>query len=175
MFAERKTDWGFVIGGIVLLAIGLACLFYPGLTLSVISIIAGVGFLVGGVVNLAAYLRTKGVLKMSGWALLYAVLDIVVGLMFVLDPVATSVVIPWICGLFILPFGCFEIAAAVQLRGSGWQVWGWTLASGVVTVLLGIFFFAAPDTLALLIGLFAVMQGFSLVVYGISVGKLELF
>lgn len=173
MFMERRTDWGLIAGGIVLICIGLVCMFYPGLTLAVISIITGVGFLIAGCVSLAAFLRTRGVLQVSGWALLYAILDIVVGIMFIFHPVALAVVIPWVCGAFVLAFGIFEVIGAVRLRGTGIQIWGWMMASGVISVLLGICFFISPGTLSLLIGIFALMQGISSVVYGISVGRLD--
>jgi uncharacterized membrane protein HdeD (DUF308 family) len=175
MDIQQKTDWGVVAGGAILLIIGLVCMFYPGLTLAILSVIAGVGFLLTGLTSLMAYLRTRNVLQLSGWALVYAVLDIVAGLLFIIYPVALSAVIPWICGVFVLAFGVFELVGAFKLRGLGVGVWGWTLASGIISVIIGMCFFLMPEMLSVLIGLFAVMQGISMTVYGVAVGKVELF
>ncbi len=172
---ERKTDWGLVAGGILLGICGLICLLYPGLVLTVITIVAGCGFLISGCFDLVTWVRTRKVLQMSGWALAYAVLDIVLGLMFLIHPIALSGVVSWVMGLFIIIFGVFEIAGCFKLKSMGLPIWGWMLASGIMTVLLGVCFFILPESLSILIGLTALLRGISMIVYGFAEGKMDVF
>lgn len=175
MDIKRTTNWGMVIGGAILLAIGIFCMVYPGLTLSILSVVAGLGFLIVGIANLAAYITSRTVLKTSVWALAYSILDILVGLLFILYPVALAPVIPFICGVGVLIFAIAELAGAFRVHAMGVSFWGWTLFSGIISAIIGVLFFVYPASLALYIGLFAAMQGISVLVYGIAVGKVELF
>ena len=162
----KQHDWGLIVAGVLLILLAAFFVLAPGLTLATIALIAGAGFLVSGVFDIVFYARNSRILGLSGWTLAYAVLDVVIGLMFLLHPLALSGVIPWIVGLFFVVFGCFEIAAALRVRKLGTSLWGWMLFSGIVGVLCGITFFASPATFVIFLALFVVMRGASFIVYG---------
>lgn len=169
MAAQWRNNWELVVGGIVMVALGLVCLFHPGMTLVVLSEVVGVGFLAGGIANLLVWRRTHTLLVApSGWTLTYGIGDLIVGALFILEPAATSAVLPWMCGLLALAFGGIEVNAAVRLHAYELDVWKWAAISATASIVLGICFLAVPGILAVLIGLFAVMQGITLVVYGYS-------
>lgn len=96
-----------------------------------------------------------------GWQLAWGVLLIVTGVFAVLMPgvaaLATALVFAW---LLILGGG-FEIAYAIQTRTRAG--FGWKLASGIVTLLLGIAILVMPlagvASLALLVGAFLFVGG----------------
>ena len=117
------------------------------------------------------YVRFRRAMDLSGWVLAYAVLDIVLGLMFLLHPLALSGVIPWVIGAFLLVFGIFEVVAALRVRRLGTSLWGWMLFSGIVEALCGLTFFLAPATFVVFLALFVVMRGVSLIVYGWNAGR----
>lgn len=169
MAGQWRNNWELVIGGAVLVVLGLLCLFYPRLTLVVLAEMAGIGLIIGGVSNLLVYRRTHSLLVPTGWTLAYGIGDLIAGALFVFAPVATSVVLPWACGLIVLAFGCLEVSAAIRMHAYELDAWKWAAVSAAVSIVLGICFFAAPGTLAVLIGLFATMQGVTLIVYGYSV------
>ena len=83
---KKKWDWSLILAGILLLACGLLCCFAPNLTLATIAMIAGVGFLLSGVLGIVFYVRFRSMMSVSGWSLAYAILDVLIGLMFVLHP-----------------------------------------------------------------------------------------
>lgn len=166
MYVEKKRDWGAMLAGILLLICAIVCLLMPGITLVTITLIAGAGFLVSGVLDIIEYARMRRVLMMSGWALAYAVLDILVGIMFLVHPMAFAVVLPWLIGGFFMVFGVFEIAAALRARSAGMPLWGWAVFSGVVGVLCGLTFFLSPSTLSIFIALFMIMRAATLLVFG---------
>ena len=159
-------NWGLFAAGIALIIIGFVLLMVPGLTLVSIAIVAGCMFLAAGV-DAYAYFRYRKSEGLSGWALAYATCDIVLGVLFIVHPIASAVVIPWVMGIFVSAYGIFEIVAAVRFRNelSGW---GWTLFAGIVSVLCGIAFFVAPGTFALFLGFFLMARGVQMAVYGVS-------
>lgn len=160
-------NWGLFAAGIALIIIGFVLLMVPGLTLVTIAVVAGCMFLAAGIVDAWAYFKYRKSVGLSGWALAYALCDIVLGVLFIIHPIASAVVIPWVMGIFVIAYGIFEIVAAVRFH-SVLSGWGWTLFAGIVSVLCGIAFFVAPGTFALFLGFFLMARGVQMAVYGVS-------
>lgn len=171
MDTTKKHDWGLIVAGILLVLCAFFFFLAPGLTLVTITAIAGAAFLVSGIFDIVNYVRFRKVMNLSGWALAYAILDIVIGLMFILQPLAFAAVIPWVIGAFFIVFGVFEIIGSFKIRNSGASMWGWMLFSGIVSALCGLTFFVAPASFSIFLSLFIIMRGASLLVYGWNAGK----
>lgn len=172
MDTMKKHDWGLVIAGVLLIICAAFFAFAPGLTLVTITAIAGAAFLVSGIFDIVNYVRFRSIMSLSGWSLAYAILDIVIGLMFLIHPLAFAAVIPWLIGVFFVVFGVFEIMGAFKVRNmAGATLWGWMLFSGIVSVLCGVMFFALPATFSIFLSVFILMRGVSLLVYGWNTGR----
>lgn len=97
----------------------------------------------------------------TGWAIAWGVLLIVAGILAVLMPgvaaLATALVFAWL----LIFSGGFEIAYAIHTRTK--PGFGWKLASGILTLLLGIAILVVPLagvlSLALLVGGFLFASG----------------
>ena len=89
------------------------------------------------------------------------------GVLFIVHPVASAVVIPWVMGIFVVAYGIFEIVAAVRFH-SVLPGWGWVLFAGIVSLFCGIAFFLWPGTFALFLGFFLMARGVQMAVYGVS-------
>ncbi len=168
METTKKRDWGLVVAGILLVLCGMFFVFAPGLTLVTMTVFAGAAFLVSGIFDIVSYIRFRKVANMSGWALAYAILDIVVGLMFLIHPRALAAVIPWLIGLFFIIFGVFEIVGSFKIKGTGSSLWGWMLFSGIIGALCGVLFFVFPASFVIYMAVFVIMRGVSLAIYGAS-------
>lgn len=168
METTKKRDWGLVVAGILLVLCGMFFVFAPGLTLVTMTVFAGAAFLVSGIFDIVSYIRFRKVANMSGWTLAYAILDIVVGLMFLIHPLALAAVIPWLIGLFFIIFGVFEIVGSFKIKGTGSSLWGWMLFSGIIGALCGVLFFVFPASFVIYMAVFVIMRGVSLAIYGAS-------
>lgn len=171
MDTTRKHDWGLIVAGILLVLCAFFFVVAPGLTLVTITAIAGAAFLVSGIFDIINYVRFHKVMNLSGWAIAYAVLDIVIGLMFLIHPLTFAGVIPWVIGAFFVIFGAFEVVGSFRIRKTGVPMWGWMLFSGIVSVLCGITFFVAPASFSIFLSVFILMRGVSLVFYGWNANK----
>lgn len=166
-----KHDWGLVFAGVALAVAGAFCLLAPGLTIVTIAAVVGAFFLVAGVFDIIGYVRFRRIMPRSGWELAYAVLDVVLGLVFLLHPLAFSAVVPWLVGLCFVAFGAFEVVASVKAKGWGVPLWGWPLFSGVLNVLCGIAFFVLPEMLSVFLAMILLVRAASLIVYGYNAGR----
>ncbi len=97
----------------------------------------------------------------SGWQVVWGILLIVAGVLAVMMPVvaafATALVFAWV---LIVAGGC-EIVYAIQARQA--DGFGWKLASGILTFVLGVVILFVPvagiASLALLVGAFLLVGG----------------
>ena len=110
-------------------------------------------------------------MDVSGWALAYAVLDIVLGALLLLYPVAFMALVPWIVAFGFLLFGIVEIWISVKAKQAGGPNWGLGMVSGVVNILCALALFFVPASFALFIALMAVWRGIKLIGDGVTVGK----
>lgn len=171
MDTVNKHDWGLVIAGVLLIACGIFFLAAPGLALVTITLTAGAAFLVSGLFDIINYFRFRKVMNLSGWALAYGALDIVLGVLFLVHPLISANTLAWFIGAFFIVFGVFEAVASFRVRNMGVPMWGWMLFSGIVGALCGVTFFVAPAMLGIFLSVFILMRGTSLVFYGWNAGK----
>ncbi len=166
MATIKKHDWGLIVVGVLLVVLAFVISFYPGLTLVTITAFFGAGLLVSGIFDIVGYVNLNRIGSPSGWIVAYAVLDIILGAMFLFHPVVFADVMSWVVGIFVVIFGVFEISAAFKLKAVEIPMWGWMLFSGIVDILCGFVFFVFPEMLAIFLAVFIIMRGASLIVYG---------
>jgi len=107
-----------------------------------------------------------------GWQVAWGVLLIIAGVLVVLMPGIAALATALIFGRVLLCAGGFEIAYAIQTRSS--KGFGWKLASGLLTLLLGFGILLMPlagvASLALLVGGFLFAGGIARAVLGARLG-----
>lgn len=163
---SSKHDWGMFFGGIAVLIIGFALMIWPGLTLLSIAALAGIVLLAIGVFDIIAYFHIRKGGRASGWAIVNAVCDIILGIVFLTNPVLTAEVIPWVAGAFVCAYGIFAVIAAIRLRKTG-PGWGFMLANGIIALICGLSFVIVPATFVIFLGLFLAMRGTTMAVFGV--------
>ena len=118
MNETSKQDWGLVLVGVGMIVLGFAFLIVPGVTLITVAAVAGVALLASGAVDAVTYARYRKELDLSGWMLAAAVLDMVLGAVIVLHPLASAVVVPWVAAIAFAVYGVLEIIAAWRLASA---------------------------------------------------------
>jgi uncharacterized membrane protein HdeD (DUF308 family) len=160
--------WMVALRGLLLLLFGLAAVLWPVVTLTVLVLWIGAGFLVNGVLALAAAIVGRDV-EGRGWLILEGVLGIGAGILTFLYPGITGLVLLWLVAGWAIVSGMLQIAAAVQFRKVIRGEWMLGLA-GVLAIAFGVLLIARPGvgllTLALLIGWFAIFYGVVLIALG---------
>ena len=133
-----------VVFGLVLLAA------LPFATLTVIYIF-GVLMMLGGVIHfIAAFKIFEGGYRWF-WAL-FGVLYLVAGYYAFTTPVKTAIVLTNLLAIILIIAGVIRIFNAVLFRA--FQGWGWTLFSGLLTLITGVIILMSPDAPFWVLGLF---------------------
>ncbi len=160
---ELRRLWGWMLGMGVVLAVLGAVAIADSVTASIVSIVFFGWLLVFvGIIGIIHTLRHR---KSGHFALhlLDTIFAFVVGLMLLLNSLAGLLVLTLLLAIYFIVAGVYRIGFALTTHGAGS---GWTLLSGIITLLLGILVWMHwPMTALWIIGLFI---GINLLIIGLS-------
>lgn len=166
-----RAWWMLILRGTVALLFGTLALFLPGLTLLLLIILFSSYAIAGGVVAIVAAIRYRA--THGGWwmPLLLGICSIGAGVIAVLVPGITALVLVAVIGANAIITGVFDLIAAMRLHRRLRNAWMLVL-TGVLSLLFGIFVLLFPGAGALalvwLIGVYALFTGALLFVLGIT-------
>jgi uncharacterized membrane protein HdeD (DUF308 family) len=170
---EVTRGWGwFLAAGIAWIVFAFFVLSFNYRTVWAIAVFFGIGFIFGGIMELAVAAVAPG------WKWLYILLGIVsigAGLIALIWPGQTFLVLSAIVGWLLLFYGIIDIVFAFSTRHLE-GFWWMQLISGIIMVLLGFWAIAPDDStvanyrgavlLAVWIGVAALFRGISDIILG---------
>jgi uncharacterized membrane protein HdeD (DUF308 family) len=143
----------FLVEGVVLLVLGATAVVLPAIATLAVTILIGWLFLVSGIIGLVTTFWMRNA-PGFWWALLSAVLGIVVGIMLLASPLTGAFSLTLVLVAFFVIEGVASIMFALDHRKEMSGQWGWMLASGLIDLALAIMIFAGlPSTAAWAVGL----------------------
>jgi uncharacterized membrane protein HdeD (DUF308 family) len=167
--------WMLVVRGIAALIFGALALAWPALTLYILVVFFAVYALVVGAVALVAGLRNR---SEDGWWLvsLLGLVSLALGVLAVLYPGMTALVLVLVIGAGALITGIIDLAIAIRLRKEIRNEWFLGLA-GIISIFFGAFVLISPGAGALalvwLIALQSIAIGVLFTIIGLRVRSAE--
>jgi len=159
MLKSRSTS--LILLGVLAIIVGILALAWPGITiLALVILFAIYAFIAAGLQAARAF--TSDTAGPVFGHLLLALIDVAAGVLALIWPAPTALVLVLVVGIWAFIGGCLEIFAAF---GSGETAGTRTLfiLGGLVSIAFGVVLCARPDvgalTLALLFGLFSLIYG----------------
>jgi uncharacterized membrane protein HdeD (DUF308 family) len=171
LFGDAVKNWGWLVGlGIASILLGTI-----GLGMTFTLTLAGV-LLFGVLLGVAGVLQLVDAFQCRGWkgTLLHVLIGLVyvaAALVAVADPVGAAVALTLVLGAALVVVGILRAAMAFQHRGS--RGWGWALAGGLLSALLGVLVMAQwPVSGFWVIGLFIalelILNGWAYLFFGLT-------
>ena len=163
-----KEHWKFfLVEGIVLMLLGMAAILVPVLASLTVAIFLGWLFLVGGVVGGVTTLMNRHA-PGFWWALLSALVTILVGVYLVGWPVSGAISLTLVLAAYLIVDGIISMMFALEHRRQLSSRWGWLFLNGVIDLVLAALIVwlipgAALWALGLIIGIDFVFGGASLI------------
>ena len=169
-----QKNWGWLLAlGIISIILGLLALGSSAF------------FTVASMIFFGWILLIMGILEMvySFWQrhwggfflhLLNGILAIVVGLIMILNPAASAIILTLLLAMFFMVAGLFRIITALSMR---FPSWGWRLFDGIITLLLGILLWAQWPVsgfwaMGMFIGIYLIFSGWSCVMLALEAHRL---
>jgi uncharacterized membrane protein HdeD (DUF308 family) len=162
-----RNWWVLALRGLFAVIFGVLAFIWPTLTLEALVIFFGVYTLVDGLVIAFNGLAERKLYPQWGRFLLMGLLSVIVGVITLIWPGITALVLLYLIAARALLMGIFEIIAAIQLRRE--IVGEWLLGfAGILSVLFGLALMIWPGSGALaivwLIAGYAIVLGFAQIV-----------
>ncbi|MGH6945349.1 MAG: HdeD family acid-resistance protein [Geminicoccaceae bacterium] len=166
-----QRSWGWFLGlGIVLAVLGVLAIALPVVATLAVGIFIGWLLVIGGIAQLVHAFSER---RWRGFFLhfLGGLVYLVVGGLILIDPFGGALALTILLAAFLVVEGIFQILLALRIRP--FRNWGWVVASGIITLVLGILIFAGwPSTalwvIGLLVGIHLLTSGIALIMLGLA-------
>lgn len=166
--------WVLTLRGVLALVFGILAVAWPGITLLVLAIVFGAYAIVDGA--LAAVAATRAAKGRRAPLILLAAAGLLFGIMCVLWPGLTVLVVTLLIGIWAIVTGVTEIMTAIRMRKEIQGEWLHVVA-GALSVLFGVLVLVWPAagalTVALIIGIYAILAGITLIVLSLRVRRMR--
>lgn len=160
----KKVRRAELILGIIMIVIGLLCIFFPMDSVSVMGIIASAAIMIFGIYEIVEYFSLPVYFRMGG-LLVSGILNLLTGvLLLTLRAEEMLTIFSFLFAIDILMLGIEEISMSSSVAWIGLGDSGWLIASGVINILVSLLFFFAPVTSMMAIG---ILVGIYLIIGGI--------
>jgi len=169
----KSSSISLILLGVLAIIVGIIALAWPGVTiLALVILFAVYAFIDAGLQAMRAFSsRTAG--PVFGHLLL-GLVDLAAGVVALVWPGPTALVLVLIVGIWAVTGGFFEIFAAFQ-SGETAGTRALFILGGLVSIAFGVVLFSRPNvgavTLALLFGLFSIIYGVSQITMGVEVRR----
>ena len=167
-----RSHWVlFLIQGVIMIILGVLAVGEPMVATLAVTLFAGWLFLFSGIVGLAGIFTAR---RVPGfwWALIMALLAIVVGIYLIWRPLSGTLSLTLAVGAFFGAQGIVQIITAIG-HHKVLRSWVWMLVTGIANVILALIIWGGfPGTaewvLGLLFGINLLLWGFSLVMTALA-------
>ena len=158
----KRLRWALGLNGALSIALGIAIIVWPNISLYSLVIVFGAFALVRGVFGLAAAISTP-IPQGRGWLILSSLAGIAVGVLVFLRTDMSALALLYVIGAYAIALGIISIGGGFWLPLENGDRVLLTL-TGFVSILFGIVMFAKPGAGALavlaLIAAYALIFGF---------------
>jgi uncharacterized membrane protein HdeD (DUF308 family) len=143
-----RARWAIGLNGVLAIAVGIAIIVWPNISLYSLVIVFGIFAVARGLVGLVAAFRSP-VKEGRGWLVFNSLLSIAVGVVVFWRTDMSATALLYVIGFYAIAIGVTEIFAAyaLPLASSGDRILFVLL--GAVSILFGVVMFAKPGDGAL--------------------------
>ncbi|MBH0119138.1 HdeD family acid-resistance protein [Rhodococcus sp. HM1] len=171
----KQIWWIVLIRGILAVLFGIVALVWPGITVWALVVVFGIYAIVDGLVLGYHAVRDRRTLDGWGWWLAMAVISVLAGIVALVWPKATALVLLYIIAFYAIFFGIAGAVGALRFRKVPESGWVASLVAGILAILFGIILLIFPGGgiigLIWLLGIYAILFGVLLIAVAFQARK----
>ena len=170
----RRSWWVLLLRGAAAIVFGVLTWMQPAASAAALVLIFGAYVFVDGVLGVYSAIKSRNESRHWWMVLLWGLTGVVFGVLTVINPAITALVLTIYIGVWALMTGVLQIVAALRLRKEIDGEWILVLG-GLLSVLFGIFVLAQPGAglMAMLwvLATYAVIFGVLMVILAFKIKK----
>lgn len=165
---ERKTGIWVTLWGVLLIITGIIAITQPVVAALGFSLVLAWIFVFAGVVE-AVYAFHQRSEPGFAWKVLAAVATLALGVIMLVNPIASIATLALVIGAFIFASGISSVMLAIRIKGN--KGWGWVLFDGALSIVLAVLIAMGwPENsikfIGILVGICLISGGFWRIVLG---------
>ncbi len=170
----RSIKWISITVGTALIALGAIVIIWPQFIVNAVPMLIGVALLCLGVFELLNGMHHRSVTALGVPVLLQGIVNIAVGCVFLFNSNVSVVFVGVVLGLWALVSGIVSLRGAFLRRCMG--AFGYSCIDGVLKILVGLLLVIHPfggiAAWMVVLGIFFVFVGISVVISALTFGRL---
>lgn len=174
--AVRTFWWLLILRGLLAIVFGFFVILWPRATLLAIIVLFAIYTIVDGISAVGYGLMSRRNNGSAVWTVVLGILGVVAGIVVLVWPAATALVILWVVAIWSVVMGLAAIATSLGLKAADHAGWGWVLLEGLLGLAFGIALMVWPTTTILsllwLVAVWAFATGLTLIVLGFQLRSL---
>ncbi|UKJ63358.1 HdeD family acid-resistance protein [Cellulosimicrobium cellulans] len=175
--STAKQVWYWpVLRGVLAILFGIIALSWPDKTAAVIIWVIGIFAVVDGIVEIIEGIRRRGTGSGTAFLVTMGVLSLAVGIVLLVWPGKTAIVLTWIVGFWAVVYGLFQTVASLDLRKVPGSGWGWGVFAGLLGLVFGLLVLfnvnAGLVSIVWILAIFAILWGVMLIAFGVQIRSL---
>ncbi|MCI6040664.1 MAG: DUF308 domain-containing protein [Clostridiales bacterium] len=128
---------------VLAIGVGIYLMMHPLVALASTAWIMGVVLISSAIGSLVTYSRQRGQ-PGAGWQLADGILTLLLAVYVLLHQLFAIAALPYLASCWVLFFGMRKIISAIEQKHEPYSDWGWNLALGIVTLLVGMSMLSSP-------------------------------
>lgn len=161
--ALRAAKTSYITMSIAFCVLGILLILFPGVSVSVVGVVAGIMLIAFGIVKLIGYFSKDLYQLAFQFDLAFGVLLMVLGVVILVSPDRALTFLCIIMGIAILTDGLFKLQSSLDARRFGLKVWGMLLALAICAGIIGTSLLLHPSqsaqVLMVLLGVGTLFEG----------------
>ena len=149
----KRINIYLIITAVLLIALGVVCIFNPGESFASAAWLLGVIILVSGLSSLIFGLRAQAFLPNAGSTTLLAMFQIIVGLMLATDILASELALIVVFSMWVIFEGVSLAVLSIDYRRSGYNRWWLMMVLGVCSIVFGFLALREPEYTGTFLGI----------------------
>lgn len=158
----KNTGWFSIIVAAIFVALGVIIVVNPDTALNVVSIVAGIIFLVVGILKVVNYFVLKGNYDFYNYELIHGLVAFAVGTIILAYTSQISTLFVALIGIWITYSGLMSLTLSMKLHATKITSWIPICIIAVIMMVAGLYIVANPETVMVFVGsvmiVYAVME-----------------
>lgn len=174
---RSKHWWLITLKGLIFIFLGIYILKYPISGMLGLIVYGGFALILSGLIITVFALTTRTSNRNWPWHISEGFLDILLGVILLLNIGLTAITLPYVFAFFGILTGIFWIVEALYFKHHGYKAWFVALLAGLLSIIIGILIFLRPViamlTIFSFIGCMFILQGFFLVLFSLEISRVK--
>lgn len=174
---RSKHWWLITLKGLIFIFLGIYILKFPVSGMLGLIVYGGFSLILSGLIISVFAITTHKTNRNWTWHIAEGFLDILLGIILLLNIGLTAITLPFVFAFFGILTGIFWIVEALYFKRNGYKPWSVALLAGLLSLVIGILIFLHPVIAALtifaFIGCMFILQGFFLVLFSLEISRVK--